>query len=63
MVVPRIPVPVRVAALAPELAEIEAVGVPPATPVNANLAEDDVEPPIRRSSVLRFGYNVPAASF
>ena len=63
LVVAIVPLPERVNALAPLFAEIEAVGVPPATPVKANLAEDEVLPPINRSSVGRLGYNKPRASF
>jgi len=49
LVVPRIPVAVREAA--PVVPETEAVGVPPATLITANLAELVAVPPISRSRV------------
>ena len=58
-VVPKTPVPVRVVALFPELAEIVAVGVPESTLRTANLAEVVAWPPIRRSRVEFTGYKAP----
>ncbi len=51
LVVPRLPAPVRKVALLPELADIEAVGVPPATLRKPNLALVVAVAPRRRSSV------------
>jgi len=61
-VVPRIPVPVRKAALLPDPAEIEAVGTPPATLVKANLADAVAVLPSRRSSVCNLSTIVLFAS-
>src|SRR5882724_1819340 len=55
LVVPKIPVPVKTVALLPELAEMEAVGVPPALLRKPNLAEAVEMPPTRRSRVEMFG--------
>jgi hypothetical protein len=55
LVVPRFPRPVKKVALLPELAEILAVGVPPATLVKANLAEEVPVPPKRISRVGLLG--------
>jgi hypothetical protein len=53
--------------LAPPLKEmfpaIVAVGVPPAIFVTANLADEVVVPPIRKSKVEFPGYNAPSAEF
>ena len=62
-VVPRIPVPVKVAALLPEFADIEAVGVPEFMFVTANFADEEVVPPTKRSRVELPGYRVPAEEF
>src|SRR5258708_5612350 len=51
LVVPRVPAPVRYAALLPFAAEIDAVGTPLLTLVKANLALTVDVPPRRRSSV------------
>lgn len=53
------PSPSRESALLPELAEIEAVGVPPATLRKANLALVVAEFPIRRSRVSLIGDRAP----
>ena len=52
MVVPSIPKPVRYVALFPELADMEAVGVPESTLMNANLDEDVEVPPRSRSRIV-----------
>ena len=61
LVVPRVPVPVRVVAIFPLFPEIEAVGVPELTFRNANFAEavDWEDAPIRRSTVALFGRRAP----
>src|SRR3989344_6040794 len=51
LVVARFPVPVRYAALLPEFAEIEAVGVPVFIFKTPNFAEVEAVPPTRRSTV------------
>ena len=56
-VVPSIPFPVRVVALSPLEAEIEAVGVPPAMLRTANLADEVEVPPIAKSYVEFEGDN------
>ena len=53
LVVPSTPAPVRYVALSPELAEMEAVGVPLLTFMKANL-EEEVDTPPRVRSVVRF---------
>ena len=52
LVVPKLPSPVRKVALFPELAEIEAVGVPPATLRRPNLALAVEVPPSSKSCVV-----------
>ena len=52
LVVPRTPLPFNVVALAPLLAEMEAVGVPEFTLMNANLALLVPVAPRSRSSVV-----------
>src|SRR6266513_2888601 len=52
LVVPIFPSPSTERAFAPELAEIEATGVPPALLRNPNLALEVDVPPSRRSSVM-----------
>ena len=59
LVVPRFPDPVKNVALLPEEAEIEAVGVPPATLTNLNFAEAVVTPPMRKSCVLKRSKTAP----
>ncbi len=59
--VPSTPRPVRVVALLPELAEMEAVGVPPLTLSSANLAEAVALLPTSKSKVLLTGEIVPEA--
>ncbi len=44
----------------PELAEMDAVGVPPAMFKTANLAEEEAVLPSRRSSVILKGERAPA---
>ena len=64
LVVARLPRPVRKVLLFPELAEIDAVGVPESTPVNANLAVEVALLPRRRSRVVAsFGEIAPFATF
>jgi len=53
LVVPRVPLPLRNVALLPALAEILAVGVPPATLVKANLALVVALDPRSKSCVWR----------
>jgi len=60
-VVPKIPRPESVVAIFPELAEIEAVGVPELTFMNANLAEAVEIPPSSRSTVVLFANIAPFA--
>ncbi len=62
LLVARIPLPESDVALLPELAEIEAVGVPPATFSKANLAELEDVPPSSRSSVTLNGASAPKLS-
>jgi len=50
--VPIVPVPVRNRALPPAFAEIDAVGVPPATLLKANFALDVAAAPRSKSSVV-----------
>ena len=58
-VVDMLPLPsMKVAAVVPE---IDAVGSPPFTPVNANLALVVALPPIKRSTELFFGKSAPEA--
>src|SRR5882672_923943 len=62
LVVPRLPFPVKKVLLAPLLAEMEAVGVLPATLIKANLAEAVETPPRRRSRTEEsLGVIVPLA--
>ena len=61
-VVPITPSPESVIALSPELAEIEAVGVPPATFRNPNLAEVVDVAPTRTSRVFENGEIAPLLS-
>jgi hypothetical protein len=62
LVVPKIPVPVSVVALFPELADMVAVGVPPATLITANFELAVDTPPRRRSkTVASLGWIVPFA--
>ncbi len=63
MVVPKTPAPERNVALLPELAEIEAVGVPELTFKTANLAELVACPPTKKSRVLLIGYTAPLVTF
>jgi hypothetical protein len=60
LVVPKVPLPVKKAAVLAVEPAIVAVGVPPATLVNANLAEAVEVPPRRTSTVLLYGAIVPA---
>ena len=63
-VVPNTPRPVKVVALLPEFAEIDAVGVPEFTLRTANLAEAVEVPPIKRSRVeANLGNIVPDVTF
>ncbi len=59
--VPSIPRPDKVVALLPELAEIEAVGVPELMLRSATFAEAVAFEPTSRSSVLLTGDTVPEA--
>ena len=59
LVVPNTPNPVRKAALLPELADTEAVGVPEFMFKTANLAEAEELPPTRKSRVEFMGYRAP----
>lgn len=52
LVVANVPLPVMYRALFPEFAEMDAVGVPESTLMNANLADVVAIPPIRRSCVV-----------
>ena len=61
-VVPRTPDPVRYAALLPLFADIDAVGVPLFTLVNANFADCVVVPPRRRSCPVNLSTIAPFAS-
>jgi len=61
LVVPIFPRPLIYVALLPELAEMEAVGVPPATLRKANLADVVAVLPRRRSSVMNEGAIAPDA--
>ena len=62
--VPSTPRPVRVVAIFPDAPDIEAVGVPLLTFMNANLLEAVDTPPRRRSSVdASFGCIVPDRTF
>ncbi len=61
LVVPSTPRPLSVVALLPELAEIEAVGVPPLTLSSANFAEAVALLPISKSRVSLTGDTVPEA--
>ena len=64
LVVCRLPRPVKYVAIFPEAPEIEAVGVPELTPVNANFEEAVDTPPKRRSRVEAcFGNIVPFNTF
>ena len=60
LVVPRLPKPVRKAALLPELAEIVAVGVPELTLMKPNLAEAVAVLPIKTSRVSFMGDKAPS---
>ena len=62
LVVPNTPRPERVVAIFPELPEIEAVGVPELTLMNANLEEAVDTPPRRRSVVVFLAKIVPLAT-
>ena len=59
MVVPRLPLPVRKVLVFAVVPAIEAVGVPPATLIKANLAEPVEVLPSRRSSVMFEGASAP----
>ena len=59
LVVPRLPLPVRKVALLAVDPAILAVGVPPATLMNANLAEEVDVDPRRTSSVILLGAKAP----
>ena len=60
LVVPNTPAPVRKAALLPELADTEAVGVPEFMFKTANLAEDEAWEPSKKSRVdVSFGVITP----
>jgi hypothetical protein len=62
LVVAKFPSPVKKTALFPELAEIEAVGVPvPIMLRTANLAEAVLVAPSKRSSVIFVGARAPLA--
>ncbi len=64
MVVPRFPVPVRNVELLPEFADMDAVGVPELTFMNANLDDWVDTPPRRRSTVdANVGESAPPDRF
>jgi hypothetical protein len=59
LVVPRLPLPERKVLALAVVPAIEAVGVPPATLMKANLAEAVEVPPTNRSTVAFLGLSAP----